>query len=184
MIHLPFVSPMGQAGVKRLHPTRRRIRLHKQRSGLCTLLNKTDLTFDFTAIPFSKCRRLHIPGLKIQRMYNRGKLHLHLLAASQSGTCTFSVAQAFPQSFCSESPTPRAHFPKEKQADEASPRNRALQTRTKRNSLHFAVSLGTAPVTPALRKKLLTLASVFHEPCFSRVARQPQQPVVQALKKI
>lgn len=42
----------------------------------------------------------------------------------------------------------------------------------------------TAPTEEAPHKKPLASVRAFHEPCFSRVARQPQQPAVQALKKI
>jgi hypothetical protein len=186
MILLLFVSTLGQAGVKRLHPTMRRIRRHKQCLRSFAPLNKIDfnLCFAFTALPFLKSRRLHNSGLKSKPMYNRGKLHSHLLAASQSGTCPFSLPQAVPQSVCSEPQSPGVIFLKEKQASEAPKVHRELSARSGRYSTCFIVTLGKAPIAQALGKKPLALVCVFDEPCFFRVARQPQQPVVQALKKI
>jgi hypothetical protein len=186
MILLLSVSPFGQAGAKRLHPTLRRIRQHELRSGSFASLNKKDfnLYLVFTAPPFSKRRRLRTPGLKSEPMYNREKFNPRRLLASQRGSCTFSVAQSFPQSLCPELQSREAVFLSGKQASEKPEGHRELFTRSRRNSMYFTVSLGTAPDTEAFDKRPIALVCPLHKPCFSRVAPQPQQPVVQALKKI
>jgi hypothetical protein len=117
-------------------------------------------------------------------MYNRGKLSSLLPAAPQSGMCTFSPATAvfeFPHA------KPQMHgafFLKEKPTCEARAGNRELRIRCGRSPMSIAVSSGTLPAAEAHRKKPLTSVPDFHASCFFRVARQPQQPVVQALTKI
>ena len=169
-----------------MHPTLRRIRQRKLRSGSFARLNEKDfsLYLVFTAPPFLKRRRLRNPGLKFEPLHNLGKLNLHLLAAPQRDTCIFSEDKAVPQLGCPEQPSSAAFFLKEEPAVERPERHGELLTRSGPNSVCFRVTLGKAPVTEARRKKSLTLVPVFFEPCFFRVARQPQQPVVEALKKI
>jgi hypothetical protein len=186
MILLLSVSPLGQAGVNRLHPTLRRIRRHKQRLGSFAPLNKQviSLCFAFIALPFSERRRLRNPGLKSEPMYNWGKLTSHLLAAAQSGGCAFSSATAVSQVRRAETQSPRASFLNDKPTYEKRLGNREWRTRSGRNSICFIVSLGTGPVPEALDRRPIALIYAFHETCFSRVARQPQQPVVEALETI
>ena len=169
-----------------MHPTLRRIRQHELRSGSFTRLNKRDfsLYLVFTASPFLKRRRLRNPGLKSEPLYNFGKLNLRLLAAPQRDTFIFSEDKAVPQLGCPEQPSSAAFFLKEQPAIERPERHGELLTRSGPNSVCFRVTIGKAPVTEARRKKPLTLVPVFFEPCFFRVARQPQQPVVEALEKI
>jgi len=89
-----------------------------------------------------------------------------------------------PQSLCAEQQSRLIFFLKEKPAFEMPEERGALLTRFGLNSMWFTVTLGVAPLTEARRKKPPTLIRAFFEVCFFPVARQPQQPVVQALKKI
>jgi len=82
-----------------------------------------------------------------------------------------------------ESQLPRVTFLKEKPATKTPEAHRELSIASGRNSIYFTVLLGHAPVTEAFHKRPVALRAV-HESGFSRVALQPQQPVVQALKKI
>ncbi len=186
MILLLFVSPMGQAGVKRLHPTLRRIRRHEQRSGPFAAINRRDfnLCFAFTALPFLNSRQLHNTGLTSKPMNTREKFNSHLHASQETDTCIFSEAQAGPQLFCAEQTSRAAIFLKEMQPSEVPEVHREWSTRPVRYTMCFTTTLGKAPIAQALRKRPFTIVCVFNEPCFIRVARQPQQPVVQALKKI
>jgi hypothetical protein len=186
MILLLSVSPLGQAGVKRLHPRFGRIRRQKTRSGSFAPLNKQDLSLSiaFTAFPHLKSGQPRLTGLKFKPMYNRGKLHPNLLAASQGGTCTFSVETKFPQSLCPELQSRCVVFVKDKQTSEMPEGDRVPWARSGRSFGFSAVSLRTVPAAVFLRKRLLAKIRTLNDPCFSLVARQPQQPVVQAPKKI
>jgi len=186
MILLLSDPPLDEAGAKRLHPTRRRIRRQTRRTLFFAPLNRDELSPIpvLAALPFSKRRRLRIPGLKSEPMYNRGKLSSFLFAASRSGMCTFSLATAVSGFPHAKPQTPSTFFLKEKPTCEAWAGNRELQIRSGRNSVSIAVSLGTASAAEAHRKKPLTPVRVPNEACSYRVARQPQQPVVQALKRI
>jgi len=186
MILLLSVSPVGQAGVKRLHLTLRRIRRYEPRSGSFALLNRQDLDLSsaFTALPFSKRRQLRNPGLKNKPMYNRGKFHSRLLAASRNGTCTSSLATAVSEFPHVKPQSPGTFFLKEIPVSETPQGHAELFTCFGRNSICFTVSSSPAPAAEALGKRPIAIVCAFPEPCFSRVARQPQQPVVQALKKI
>ncbi len=186
MILLLSVSCLGQAGVKRLHSNFRRIRWHELRSGYFASLNKKDISiyFAFTALPFSKRGRPSIPGLKSKSMYNERKLIPLMPAAAQSGMHVFSLATAVPE-IPSDKPQSRgAFFLKKMPTREVPAGNLGLRTRFGRNSMCFAASLVAAPVAEAPRTKPLPSVLAPHEPCFIYVALQPQQPVVQALKKI
>lgn len=186
MIHLLSDPRLDKAGVKRLHPTWRRIRRHTRRTVSFAPLNSEgpSLYLVSAVLPFSKRGRLRIPGLKSERMYNREKFTSLLPAASQSGSRTFSPATAVFKLTHAKPQTPGIFLLKEKQKCGAPAGDRKLRTRPGRNLMCFAVSLGMAPAAEARCKKPLTPIGVPHEFCFFRVARQPQQPVVQALKKI
>ena len=182
-----FVSPMGQAGVKRLHPTLRRIRRHEQRSGPFAPIDNRryfNHCFAFVALPFLNRRQLHNTGLTIEPMNNWGKLNPHLHASPETVTCIFWEAQASPRLFCAKRPSHMAIFLKEKQPSAAPEVRGGLSSRSGRYTTCFTATSGKAPIIQALRKRPFTIVCVFNEPCFIRVARQPQQPVVQALKKI
>jgi hypothetical protein len=178
MILLLSLPLLGQAGVKRLHPTLRRIRRHDQRSVSFAPLNNQVLChyFAFTAPPFSIRRRLRNQGRKSEPMYNHGNLSSHPPAALQSGTCTFSLATSVFELPVAEPQSPGTFILKEKPTCEALAGNRELRTRSGRDSVFFCVSLDRAPVAEACRKKPLLVIRVFLEPCFFCVARQPQQP--------
>ena len=186
MILLLSVPRLGQAGVKRLHSTFRRIRLYELRSGYFASLNKKDFSiyFFFTALPFSRRRQLRIPGLKSKPMYNERKLIPQMPAAAQSGAHTFSLATAVSETPPAKPQSPGAFLLNEMPTPEAPAWNQELRTRFGRNSMGFARSLGTAPVAEVPRAKPLPTVLAPDEPCLICVARQPQQPVVQALKKI
>ena len=186
MILLLSVSCLGQAGVKRLHSNSRRIRWHGLRSGYFASLHKKDFTiyFFFTALPFSKRRRLRIPGLKSEPMYNERKLIPQMPAAAQTGMHTFSLTTAVSETPPAKPQSPGAFSLKEMPTYEVPAENHELRTRFRRNSMCFAVSLVAASVAEAPGTKPLPSVLAPHEPCFIHVARQPQQPVVQALKKI
>lgn len=186
MIFLLSKPPLDEAGVKRLHPTWRRIRRYELRPGAFARINRQDLGLCFASIALSvlQCSRRHKTGLKSKPMYNRGKLNSNLFAAPQRDACTFSVAQLVPQSLCAELQSRLISFLKEEPALEMPEERDALLTRSGRNSMWFTVTLGVAPLTEARRKKPPTLIRAFFEPCSFPVARQPQQPAVQALKKI
>jgi hypothetical protein len=186
MILLLSKPPLDEAGVKRLHPTWRRIRRHELRSGAFARINREEpsLCFASTALPFLQCRRRHKTGLKAKPMYNRGKLNAHMFAAPQRDARTFSIAQLVPQSLCAEQQSRLTFFLKEEPALEMPEERDELLTCSGRNSICFTVPWGAAPITEARRQKPPTLIRAFFEPCFFHVARQPQQPVVQALKKI
>lgn len=168
-----------------MHPTIRRIRRHEQRSGFFAPRDRRDLRpFLFSiALPFSKSRRLLTPGLKSKPMYNKGKLDPRPLAASQSYIPFFLAATAYPHALCTGLQSPAAIFLREKPAFETPEVRRELLTRSGRSSTNFTLPLGNVRVTEALYQRPQAHRAP-HEPCFSRFARQPQQPVVQALRKI
>jgi len=186
MILLLSVSPLGQTGMKRLHPTWRRIRRHELRSGCFASLNKRDfdLYLVFTAPPFSKRRRLRNPGLKTEPMYPRGEFISHQLAAAQKRKGSLSVATAVSEFPNVEPQSPRTFVLKEKPTSQAPAGFREWRTPSGRNSVYFTAILDAEPVAEAFDKRPIALVCALNEPCFSGVARQPQQPVVQALKAI
>lgn len=143
------VSPLGQAGVKRLHPNLRRIRRHEVCSGAFASLNRND--YDpysvFLSPAFLKRRQLRNPGLPSEPMHLREKFNSHRLAASRGGMCAVSTAVSFTE------------------APKAGP----LCATT----FEKVIDHGPAPHFFAVP-----------ELCFSHVARQPQEPVVQAHKKV
>jgi hypothetical protein len=143
MILLLSVSLLGQAGVKRLHPTLRRIRRHEQRSGLFALINRQDLSFcfAFTVLPF-----LTSPGLTSKQMSTRGILNPRPRATTRSVRCALRVRHCFSRN-------------------------------SRRNT-------GSWKPSPVAKNKPLVSVRASHAPWSSRVRYQPQQPVVQALKKI
>ena len=165
MIHLLSVPRLGQAGVKRLHPTLSRIRLRKYCLGSCALLNRSEFTLClvFTAPHFSKSRQLHNRGLKLKPMHHRGKRHLYPLIADQRVKCAFSAPESAPQSL--------------------SPDRRLFRDISERNTERVAVSTSAALAAEFLQKTLVSTLAL-HELCFSRVARQLQQPAVEALTKV
>ena len=165
MIHLLSVPRLGQAGVKRLHPTLSRIRLRKYCLGSCALLDRSEfiLCLVFTAPPSTTSRRLRNRGLKLKPMHPRGKRHLHPLIAAQRVKCAFSAAESAPQSF--------------------SPDQRLFRDISERNTERFEVSISGA-LAPEFLEKTLVSTRALPEPCLSRVARQLQQPAVEALTKV
>ena len=176
MILLRTVPPLGQAGVKRLHPTWRRIRRHKQRREPLALLNKQDfsLSFDFTALPFLKSRRLHDPGLSFKPMFAWGICNPHLIATERSGTCAFPVATATSQSLHLEPQLPVGFLTRKKLHREMLATARKSWNRSGCSSRFLAVPLSSPTVPNTLCGKSLAHVRALHAPSFFHVARQPQ----------
>jgi hypothetical protein len=186
MILLLSLSPLGQAGAKRLHPTLRRIRQHELRSGAFASLNKNDfnLYLVFTAPPFSKRRRLRTSCLKSKPMDHRGNFNSQQLAAARKGKCAVSTATAVYEFPNAEPQSPCSFVFKERSTSEAPARNREWWIHCERNSIYFTGTLGTEPIPEVFDERPIEPVFALHEPRFSRVARQPREPVLQALKKI
>ena len=94
MILLLSVPYLGQAGVKRLQISQRRIRWEKQLIETPSVLNRRDINrYVGIAAPYSlKSTHFHIPGLTSKPMFTRTSVSSHSLAARQSCRGDFATA--------------------------------------------------------------------------------------------
>ena len=96
MILLLTVPYLGQAGVKRLQISRRRIRREKQLREIPSVLNRRDINrYVDIAAPYSlKSAHFYIPGLTSKPMFTRTSVSLHSLNAGQSPRGVLPVEQS------------------------------------------------------------------------------------------
>ncbi len=96
MILLLTVPYLGQAGVKRLQISRRRIRREKQLPEIPSVLNRRDINrYVDIAAPYSlKSAHFYIPGLTSKPMFTRTSVSSRSLAAGQCPRGPLPVAQS------------------------------------------------------------------------------------------
>src|ERR1700722_10847243 len=96
MILLLSVPYLGQAGVKRLQISRRRIRWEKQLPETPSVLNRRDIDryVDSAASYSLKSAHFYIPGLTSKPMFTRINVSSHSLAAGQGRRGILPVEQS------------------------------------------------------------------------------------------
>jgi len=143
-----------------------------------------DRCCDFAALLSLKSAHALNPGLTFKPMFRRTIFSPHRLVARQSGGYAFPVATAVTRLQYPEPQPANGSFTKKKPPCKTLERAPGLWSRSSRNSFCSTVSASREPSPETLSRKPLAQDSALLEPCFSCVAHQPQQPVVQALQKV